>query len=102
MHFGRCEPFAFVNIDQAEEKILGRQDVEAPPHRQGLLPGRLAERGVNTVIGGGMGQRAQGLFGEQGIEVVIGAPADTPEALLGHDPAGTLEAGGIAATPEKR
>jgi len=40
-----------------------------------------------------MGQRAQGLFAEQGISVVIGAPAETPERLVADYLAGTLEAG---------
>ncbi len=93
MHFGHCERFAFVDIDQAEKKILGRQDIEAPPHEPGLLPGWLAERGVNAIISGGMGQRARGLFGERGIDVVVGALADTPENLVGHYLAGTLDVG---------
>ncbi len=34
------------------------------------------------IIAGGMGQRAQQLFAQQGIKVVVGAPADTPEKLI--------------------
>lgn len=52
-----------------------------------------AEPGANTLISGGMGQRAQGLFGERDIQVVIGAPPDTPENRVGHYLAGTLEVG---------
>jgi hypothetical protein len=33
------------------------------------------------------------LFVEQGIQVVVGAPADTPERLAGDYLAGTLQAG---------
>lgn len=93
MHFGHCERFALVDVDQTEKKILGREDVEAPPHEPGLLPRWLAERGANAIISGGMGQRARGLFDERGILVVVGAPADTPENLVGHYLAGTLEVG---------
>ena len=57
-----------------EKKILKREDIEAPPHQPGLLPPWLAERGANMIIAGGMGQRAQGLFAEQGIQVVRGCP----------------------------
>jgi len=93
MHFGHCECFALVDVDTTEKKILKREDIEAPPHEPGLLPRWLAERGATMIIAGGMGQRAQGLFAEQGIQVVLGAPADTPERLVGDYLAGTLQAG---------
>ncbi|MDD5474887.1 MAG: iron-sulfur cluster carrier protein MrpORP [Syntrophales bacterium] len=93
MHFGHCEQFALIDVDPVEKKIIGREDVEAPPHQPGLLPPWLAERGANLIIAGGMGQRAQGLFTEQGIDVVVGAPPETPERLVGDYMAGTLRTG---------
>ncbi len=93
MHFGHCECFALVDVDLTEKKILKREDIEAPPHEPGLLPKWLAERGANVIIAGGMGQRAHDLFVEQGIQVIVGAPADTPECLVGDYLAGTLQAG---------
>ena len=93
MHFGHCQQFALVDVDPAEKKIAGRQDIDAPPHQPGLLPPWLAERGVNLVIAGGMGQRAYGLFAEQGIQVLIGAPADTPEKVVTEYLGGTLATG---------
>ncbi len=93
MHFGHCPQFALVDVDAAEKKIVGREDIDAPPHQPGLLPAWLAERGVTTIIAGGMGQRAHGLFAEQGVQVVIGAPADTPEKLVTEYLGGTLVTG---------
>ena len=93
MHFGHCERFALVDVDPKQKKIVKREDVDAPPHQPGLLPPWLAERGATLIIAGGMGQRARNLFAEQGIEVVVGASADTPETLVGHYLAGTLEVG---------
>ncbi|OGD26340.1 MAG: ATPase [Candidatus Aminicenantes bacterium RBG_19FT_COMBO_65_30] len=93
MHFGHCERFALVDVDPTEKTILKREDIDAPPHQPGLLPKWLAERGANVIIAGGMGQRAQDLFVEQGIQVIVGAPADTPERLAGDYLAGTLQAG---------
>lgn len=93
MHFGRCECFALIDVDQTRKKILKREDIDAPPHQPGLLPPWLAERGVTMIITGGMGQRAQGLFAEQGIQVLLGAPAETPEKLVADCLAGTLRAG---------
>lgn len=94
MHFGHCERFALIDVDTSSKSITGREDVVAPPHQPGLLPPWLAERGVKLVIAGGMGQRAISLFQEQGITVVVGAPADTPEQLVADYLAGTLETGG--------
>jgi ATP-binding protein involved in chromosome partitioning len=92
-HFGHCECFAFMDVNPIEKKILRREDIEAPPHEPGLLPKWLAERGAGAVISAGMGQRARGLFAEQGIQVVVGAPTDTPECLVDHFLAGTLQVG---------
>lgn len=93
MHFGHCASFALIEADADEKKIVKREDLQAPPHEPGLLPKWLAERGANLIIAGGMGQRAQDLFCQHGIGVVIGAPAGTPEALVASFLAGTLQSG---------
>jgi len=82
MHFGHCEQFALVDVNDSDKTIAGRKDIVPPPHQPGLLPPWLAEQGVNMVIAGGMGQRAVGLFAERGIKVLVGAPAETPEKLV--------------------
>jgi predicted Fe-Mo cluster-binding NifX family protein len=92
-HFGHCERFALVDADQAEQKTIRREDLEAPPHEPGLLPKWLAERGADTIIAGGMGRRAQALFEECGIRVVVGAPVETPERLVAAYLEGKLETG---------
>jgi predicted Fe-Mo cluster-binding NifX family protein len=96
IHFGHCASFALIDADHAGKSILNREDVDAPPHQPGLLPSWLAERGVNGIIAGGMGQRAKDLFAEQGIEVTVGAPVETPEKLVADYLAGTLAVGGNA------
>jgi len=93
MHFGHCERFALVDVDATEKKTISRQDIEAPPHEPGLLPSWLAERGATMIIAGGMGQRALGLFAEQGIQVVLGAASETPERLVSDYLAGALQVG---------
>ena len=92
-HFGHCERFALVDVDPSTKKVLKREEVEAPPHEPGLLPAWLAERGATVIIAGGMGQRAQGLFADQGIAVVIGAPAEAPDRLVADYLEGTLRTG---------
>lgn len=93
VHFGHCASFALVDADPATQTIVKREDVAAPPHQPGLLPPWLAERGVTAIIAGGMGQRAQQLFAEQGIEVAVGAPVEMPEKLVADYLAGTLGVG---------
>jgi len=92
-HFGHCERFALVDADLKSKMILGKKEVAAPEHQPGLLPRWLADRGANIVVAGGMGPRAQDLFTESGIEVVIGAPADEPETLVEAYLTGTLQTG---------
>ncbi|MGA7826485.1 MAG: NifB/NifX family molybdenum-iron cluster-binding protein [Geobacteraceae bacterium] len=93
MHFGHCETFALIDIDPATKTITGTTNVEPPPHEPGLLPGWLAERGVNMVIAGGMGGRAQQLFSQAGIEVIVGAPSAEPGSVVMDYLAGSLVTG---------
>jgi len=92
-HFGHCERFALVDVDAAARRILGQEDVEAPPHQPGLLPTWLAQRSATVILAGGMGQRARDLFAEQGIQVVVGVPSETPELLVAQYLARTLQTG---------
>ncbi len=92
-HFGHCETFAILDVDEAKKAIVRREDVVPPPHEPGKLPPWLAERGVNLIIAGGMGQRAQGLFAERGIRVLVGAGVETPEKLVADFLSGTLQTG---------
>ena len=96
VHFGHCASFALVDVDPATKAIIARKDVDAPPHQPGLLPPWLAERNVNRIIAGGMGQRAQQLFTAQGIEVIVGAPVETPENLVTAFLGGSLQVGSNA------
>ena len=92
-HFGHCEHFAIIDIDEATKTIVRKELVASPGHQPGLLPVWLAEEGVTAVIAGGMGSRAQELFRENHIDVIIGALADDPgEVVLGYV-RGTLATG---------
>ena len=68
MHFGHCQEFRIIEVDTTTNKILGGSSEVPPPHEPGVLPKWLHEKGVNVIIAGGMGNRAQGLFAENGIE----------------------------------
>ena len=82
MHFGHCAKFAVLDLDVENKKILKKEELDPPPHEPGLLPRWLAEKNVNMIIAGGMGQRAQSLFTTNNIQVIVGAPALSPEELV--------------------
>jgi ATP-binding protein involved in chromosome partitioning len=64
-----------------------------PAHEPGVLPQWLHEQGANMIIAGGMGQRAQQLFAQAGIQVVCGAGALAPRELVKKYLDGTLVTG---------
>lgn len=81
-HFGHCEEFALIDVDPVKKEITQSTEIAAPEHQPGLLPPWLKERGVALVIAGGMGSRAYTLFQGVSIEVLTGAPAESPAALV--------------------
>jgi len=93
MHFGHCEQFALIDVEDGAKQAGTVSLVDAPEHQPGLLPRWLGAQDVHVVIAGGMGARAQMLFAEQQIQVIVGAPCDTPEALVNLFLANRLESG---------
>ena len=84
-HFGHCEYFALIDVDEQAKKILKKELVPSPGHQPGLLPEWLADQGVSFVIAGGMGSRAQSLFQQNRVGVILGVLESDPEkAVLGH------------------
>jgi ATP-binding protein involved in chromosome partitioning len=93
MHFGHCEQFALTSVDEATKKVLETTMLTPPPHEPGVLPSWLHEQGATVIIAGGMGQRAQQMFTQNGISVVVGAPGDAPESIVSAYLEGTLQTG---------
>jgi predicted Fe-Mo cluster-binding NifX family protein len=89
-HFGRCPTYTLVDIEAG--KAVGQEEIPNPGHSPGFLPGFLAERGVTTIIAGGMGPRAQGLFAEYKIDTIIGVEGRVDE-VIDRFLKGTLEGG---------
>lgn len=92
-HFGHCEHFALIDVDEATKAIQNKKLVVPPDHQPGVLPVWLSEEGVSVVIAGGMGSRAQDLFKENRIHVVVGAFGDDPEQIVLDYLLGRLKAG---------
>ncbi len=93
MHFGHCQEFSLFDVDPESKTISDRKSLVPPAHAPGVLPKWLAEQGATVIIAGGMGGRAQGLFTESGIEVVVGAPSVPPEEIVQAYLDGTLQPG---------
>jgi len=89
-HFGRCPSFTIVDFEDG--KVVKREAIENPGHQPGLIPEFLKGHGVEYIITGGMGMRAQQFFGEMGIKAIMGITGpveDVIEKLI----AGTLAGG---------
>jgi predicted Fe-Mo cluster-binding NifX family protein len=95
-HFGRCPEFTIVDIEDG--KIKSKSTVPNPGHEPGFLPKFLHDQGVSYIVAGGMGQRAQMLFAEQGIKTIVGVTGSvdsTVKELL----AGSLKGGQSLCSP---
>ncbi len=82
LHFGHCDQFAIFDIDDNIKKVINRKDAIPPAHEPGVLPRWLHENNVSVIIASGMGQRAQQLFAQNDIKVVVGASSGEPEELV--------------------
>jgi predicted Fe-Mo cluster-binding NifX family protein len=93
-HMGHCEQFALFDVAADRKTIEGHEMVKPPPHQPGILPKWLHDQHANLVIARGMGARAQDLFAQQGVDVVVGAEVGDPEQVVRAYLDGTLVTGG--------
>jgi len=92
-HFGHCEQFALFDVEESKKEIINKEFVTSPEHQPGLLPNWLAENGVSVIIAGGMGPRAQDIFHQNSISVVLGSTESDPEEAVLSYINGTLTIG---------
>lgn len=95
-HFGHCEQFAFVEVDDASRQVKGEKLLAPPEHAPGVLPRWLLANQANVAIVGGMGMRAQEMLTQAGVQVIIGAPSLPPADLVREFLAGRLASGANA------
>jgi predicted Fe-Mo cluster-binding NifX family protein len=81
-HFGHCSEYTIYEVDERENKVIGKKVIENPGHQPGFLPGYLAKLGVNCIIAGGMGPRAQQLFAQNNIETITGVSGRLDDVVL--------------------
>jgi len=81
-HFGRCPSYLIVDIEGGEVK--NKEIVPNPTyeeHQAGVVPRFLREKGVQCIITGGMGPRAEEIFRRWGIEVIKGVSGKVDEVI---------------------
>lgn len=78
-HFGRCPEFTIAEIEK--NKLLKKEIIKNPGHSTGFLPKFFNEKGVKFVIAGGAGFRAQELFEEFGIKLILGIQGNVDEII---------------------
>jgi len=92
-HFGHCEQFALIDVDEVTRTVERKEIVPSPGHEPGLLPVWLAEQGISVIIASGMGSRAQELFRQNRIKVIINVVEANPEKAVLDYIGGRLEVG---------
>lgn len=95
-HFGRCPQFTIVDIEDG--KVTKKETIENPGHETGFLPKFFHEMGVEIVIAGGAGARAQEFFSEYKIKLIIGVTGSVDEVIEKYA-AGELETGESTCVP---
>jgi predicted Fe-Mo cluster-binding NifX family protein len=78
-HFGRCPEFTILQIDDG--KITKQDTIPNPGHNPGYLPVYFEQMGVEAVVAGGGGQRAQMLFAEKNIQFILGITGTIDETV---------------------
>ncbi len=94
-HFGHCSGFTI--YDTRDGKIESANFVPNPGHEPGALPVFLGNMKVQIVIAGGMGERAQMLFSQNNIEVIVGASGSADDAVASYLN-GSLKSAGVVCT----
>ena len=79
-HFGRSEAFKFYDVDGGAVTAAAVVSTNGSGH--GALAGFLMQRGVDTLICGGIGGGAQMALAEAGIKLYGGVSNEADEQLL--------------------
>ena len=91
-HFGHCREFKVYETENQE--IVSSEVYGAGESGHGALAGFLKEKGVDTLICGGIGGGARVALGEMGIELYPGVTGDADESVK------ALLAGSLAYDPD--
>ena len=90
-HFGSCKLFTFIEVNEASNEIISKETQIPSGHCHEYMAPWVAENGAQIIIAGGMGVPAQEMLRQQGLKVIVGAPAEAPEKLVQDYLNGTLK-----------
>ena len=96
-HFGRCPKFTIVEIEDG--KAVKKEVIDNPGHSTGFLPKFFNEQKVDCVVAGGAGFRAQQLFDDFGIKLLVGVQGKIDE-IVEKLAKGELKAGESMCKPQ--
>ncbi len=91
-HFGKTEQFKVYDVE--DNKVVSSEVTGNNGLGHEALAGLLAEKDIDVLICGGMGQGAQDALREAGIDVISGAEGDTDAAVEAYLK-GELESKGV-------
>ena len=78
-HFGRVPTYTLVDTETGEVKTIENTTVHMGG--AGYAPDLIARHGAETMICGGLGRKAIGMFQEKGIMVYTGASGTVNDAI---------------------
>lgn len=78
-HFGKCENFTIVDIQNA--KAMDKAVISTEGNQHGSLPAFLASKDVSIVIAGGMGEGARQGLANRGIQAITGITGSVNDAV---------------------
>lgn len=84
-HFGQCTGFVVVDVEDCE--IVASHTEPNPfaqAHQPGALPKVIQSLGVDVLLSGGMGPKAQTMLSRFGIDVATGASGQVREAVQAY------------------
>ncbi len=97
-HFGRCPEFTIVEIEK--NKVIKKDVIKNPGHSTGFLPKFFREKEINCIIAGGAGFRAQQLFEEFGIKLILGVQGKV-DSIINDFIKGKIKQGEDLCNPKK-
>jgi predicted Fe-Mo cluster-binding NifX family protein len=83
-HFGHCEYFTVLTIDQQNKQITASETVQSPAGCgcKSNIASTLAEIGVKVMLAGNMGEGAVRVLNNSGIDVVRGCSGEINAVAL--------------------
>lgn len=92
--FGRCQYFAFVDLDTLALEVIGNTNSEQNSGVGIRSAQFVADQGVKAVLTGNVGPKAQQVLSTAGVEIVTGVSGSVREVAEAYK-AGRLRAGGV-------